>query len=69
MSEPANRAFLRPKAIAVLLGAVILGEEVRASDAVGMAVMLTAAWLALRDEPPPAARSRPGRPAVAAPSR
>jgi drug/metabolite transporter (DMT)-like permease len=39
--------FISP-GIAVILGIAVLGEELRPTDVVGMAVMLVAAWLALR---------------------
>ena len=40
-------SFISP-GIAVLLGIAVLGEELRPTDVAGMAVMLLAAWLALR---------------------
>ncbi len=41
-------SFVSP-GIAVVLGVVVRDEEVRGTDLIGMAVMLMAAWLALRD--------------------
>jgi len=48
-SRAGTYAFISP-IIAVLLGVAILDEEVRASDVIGMAVMLLAAWQALREQ-------------------
>ena len=41
-------SFISP-GIAVVLGIVVLGEQVRGTDVIGMAVMLAAAWLALQE--------------------
>jgi len=50
----------------VLLGVLVFGEAVSATDALGMAVMLAGAWLTLRPvEPAPTAPqvvARPVRP-------
>ena len=46
-SRSGSYAFVSP-AIAVLLGVILLGETVDVVDLAGMAVMLLAAWLALR---------------------
>ena len=48
-SRAGTYAFISP-VIAVALGVAILGEEVRISDMIGMAVMLLAAWQALREK-------------------
>jgi drug/metabolite transporter (DMT)-like permease len=54
-SRSGSYAFVSP-VIAVLLGMVLLGEQVDMLDVLGMAVMIAAAWLALRgrDEAEPA---------------
>jgi len=57
-SRAGTYAFISP-VIAVVLGVVILGEEVRTSDVVGMAVMLLASWQALREQD--TAREEPAR--------
>jgi drug/metabolite transporter (DMT)-like permease len=48
-SRAGTYAFVSP-VIAVVLGVAVLGEEVRASDVIGIAVMLLASWQALRGE-------------------
>ncbi len=64
-SRAGSFAFVSP-AIAVLLGVLVFGETVTVTDALGMAVMLSGAWLTLRPvEPAPAAPrvvARPVRP-------
>ena len=47
-------AFVSP-VIAVLAGMIVYGERISRQDGVGMAVMLVAAWLALRGAPGPQA--------------
>jgi drug/metabolite transporter (DMT)-like permease len=61
-SRAGTYAFVSP-VLAALMGMAAFGETLGASDALGMAVMLGAAWLALR-EPGPAPRA--ARPAATA---
>jgi drug/metabolite transporter (DMT)-like permease len=62
-SRAGTYAFISP-AIAVVLGAILLDERVRALDVVAMVIMGVAAWLALRDKtdlpvPQPASLLKP----------
>jgi drug/metabolite transporter (DMT)-like permease len=61
-SRAGSYAFISP-AIAVVLGIVVLGEQMRATDAFGMAVMLAAAWLAVRGSGARKERAAASRPA------
>jgi drug/metabolite transporter (DMT)-like permease len=61
-SRAGSYAFISP-AIAVVLGIVVLGEQMRATDALGMAVMLAAAWLAVRGSGARKERAAASRPA------
>jgi len=56
-SRAGSFAFVSP-AIAVLLGVLVFGEAVTATDALGMAVMLAGAWLTLRPVEPAPVTSR-----------
>jgi drug/metabolite transporter (DMT)-like permease len=55
-SRAGTYAFVSP-VIAVVLGMLVLGEDIHAPDVVGMAIMLLASWLALREAHPTPAKA------------